>query len=222
MTTPADPAPDSDAHTADELQPAVLAARAFEIALYAPIGAAALAFDLAPDVVQTVVARGRAEVEVRQEQVAGRIRHAKGAGEVAVAFGVPMLRRKLETRLASLRASLDRRSAPAEPATRVAASSPLVAPAPKPAANGATPVTRTRPHHAGAATDADPAVGTDGAAGAVDPDTLAIPGYDALSASQVVERLAGLSGDELAAVRDYETGHRRRRTILGKIEQLSV
>ena len=52
-------------------------------------------------------------------------------------------------------------------------------------------------------------------------EQLAIPGYDALSASQVVERLAGLSGDELAAVRRYETGHRRRRTILGKIEQLS-
>jgi hypothetical protein len=51
---------------------------------------------------------------------------------------------------------------------------------------------------------------------------LAIPGYDALSASQVVERLAGLSGDELAAVRQYEAGHRRRRTILGKIEQLSL
>ena len=54
------------------------------------------------------------------------------------------------------------------------------------------------------------------------PTALAIPGYDALSASQVVERLAGLSGDELAAVREYETGHRRRRTILGKIEQLSA
>ena len=51
---------------------------------------------------------------------------------------------------------------------------------------------------------------------------LAIPGYDALSASQVVERLAGLSPDELAAVRHYEAGHRRRRTILGKIEQLSA
>jgi hypothetical protein len=51
---------------------------------------------------------------------------------------------------------------------------------------------------------------------------LPIPGYDALSASQVVERLIGLEGEELDAVRDYETTHRNRRTILGKIEQLAA
>ena len=61
--------------------------------------------------------------------------------------------------------------------------------------------------------DAEPA-GTDATAG------LPIPGYDALSASQVVERLAGLSADELGAVHAYESTHRQRRTILGKIEQL--
>ena len=53
-------------------------------------------------------------------------------------------------------------------------------------------------------------------------DTLPIPGYDALSASQVVERLAGLSTDELDAVRTYESAHRNRRTILGKIDQISA
>ena len=36
--------------------------------------------------------------------------------------------------------------------------------------------------------------------------TLPIPGYDALSASQVVERLAGLSAGELDAVHAYESG----------------
>ena len=50
---------------------------------------------------------------------------------------------------------------------------------------------------------------------------LPIPGYDALSASQVVERLIGLAPDELDAVHAYETSHRQRRTILGKIEQLA-
>jgi hypothetical protein len=53
-------------------------------------------------------------------------------------------------------------------------------------------------------------------------DDLPIPGYDALSASQVVERLAGLAPDELDAVHAYEATHRQRRTILGKIEQLAV
>jgi len=49
---------------------------------------------------------------------------------------------------------------------------------------------------------------------------LAIPDYDALSASQVVPRLAGLAGHELDAVRRYEASHRVRKTILSKIAQL--
>jgi hypothetical protein len=49
---------------------------------------------------------------------------------------------------------------------------------------------------------------------------LAIPAYDTLSASQVVQRLAGLSSDELEAVRAYEAGGRARKTILNKVEQL--
>lgn len=51
---------------------------------------------------------------------------------------------------------------------------------------------------------------------------LAIPGYDTLSASQVVQRLAGLSADELEAVRTYESDTRGRRTILSKISQLQT
>ena len=51
-------------------------------------------------------------------------------------------------------------------------------------------------------------------------DTLAIPGYDSLSASQVLPRLDGLAPDELEAVRAYETEHRGRKTILGRIAQL--
>lgn len=50
--------------------------------------------------------------------------------------------------------------------------------------------------------------------------SLAIPGYDSLSASQVLPRLEGLSAPELEAVRAYEAAHRRRKTILGRIEQL--
>jgi hypothetical protein len=175
-------------------------ARALDVAIYAPIGAAALAVDVAPELLRTVVARGRAEVEVRQEQVARRIRHAKGAGEVAIAFGLPVLRRKVEQRIASLRPS------------------PPPASKPRPRPEPATPRRVTVTPTAAAPTAPIAPADTNGRG---DPDTLAIPGYDALSASQVVERLAGLSRDELAAVHDYETGHRRRRTILGKIEQLS-
>jgi hypothetical protein len=53
-----------------------------------------------------------------------------------------------------------------------------------------------------------------------DADTLAIPDYDSLSASQVVNRLPGLSAEELEAVRAYEAVHRGRKTILNKVAQL--
>ena len=56
------------------------------------------------------------------------------------------------------------------------------------------------------------------AAGA--PSSLGIPDYDELSASQVVDLLEGVSAAELDAIRDYESAHRARNTILGKIEQL--
>ncbi len=50
--------------------------------------------------------------------------------------------------------------------------------------------------------------------------SLAIPDYDGLSASQVVNRLAGLSAVELRAVQSYETANRGRKTILSKVAQL--
>jgi hypothetical protein len=50
--------------------------------------------------------------------------------------------------------------------------------------------------------------------------SLAIPGYDTLSASQVVPRLEGLSGDELEAIRRYEEATRARKTVLTRIDQL--
>ncbi len=52
------------------------------------------------------------------------------------------------------------------------------------------------------------------------PASLGIPDYDGLSASHVVNRLAGLSSDELEAVRVYETANRGRKTILSKVAQL--
>ena len=54
-----------------------------------------------------------------------------------------------------------------------------------------------------------------------DVETLAIPDYDELSASQVVERLEGLDRPSLDAIRHYESAHRGRNTILGKIAQLT-
>lgn len=52
------------------------------------------------------------------------------------------------------------------------------------------------------------------------PGELAIPSYDSLSAPQVVRLLAGLSREEIEAVRRYEAATRGRRTILARAEQL--
>jgi hypothetical protein len=63
--------------------------------------------------------------------------------------------------------------------------------------------------------------GGDVASPAPAPDELPISNYDSLAASQVIPRLDGLEPDELDTVRAYEAAHRGRKTILGKIAQLS-
>ncbi len=55
----------------------------------------------------------------------------------------------------------------------------------------------------------------------IDANSLAIPGYDSLAASQVIQRLNDLSDEQLKLVEDYELSHRQRRTILAKLAQLS-
>ena len=50
---------------------------------------------------------------------------------------------------------------------------------------------------------------------------LALHDYDSLAATQVIARLDGLSAAERTAIGRYEAAHRGRRTILGKIAQLT-
>ena len=205
--------------------------RAVELAVYAPVGVAVTLRDLGPTIVNLLVARGRAEVNRREEQVHGTIRHAKSAGDVAVVFRLPMLAdrvREAAQRAIELdprardRAPIDVDVAVDEAGVDLAREDPVhdaldlevddavghMAGARPAAANGAT------------ATHGN-ANGTTNGNG-VGAATLAIPGYDALSASQVVERLDGLDATELQAVRAYESAHRNRRTILGKIDQLAI
>lgn len=49
---------------------------------------------------------------------------------------------------------------------------------------------------------------------------MAIPDYDTLAASQIVNRLVGLTPAELHDVKIHEEQHRGRRTILARIDQL--
>jgi hypothetical protein len=53
-----------------------------------------------------------------------------------------------------------------------------------------------------------------------DAGDLPIEQYESLAASHVVARLEALTTDELHRVRSFETAHRGRRTVLGKIDQL--
>jgi len=190
-----------------------------EVLVYAPIGAGLYLKDMGPTFVNMFIARGRAEIDRRQAQVQQRTTTARSIGQVAMSFGVPMVRQRVEREVDSAR-----QKAQSFLETIGGADEPAAKPAP---AGRRDPV-KTEPAKASAVAPettlngAEPAAqpATNGAARVG--DTLPIPGYDALSASQVVERLAGLSSDELDAVRDYERAHRSRRTILGKIDQISA
>jgi hypothetical protein len=170
--------------------------RAIEVLVYAPLGLGLFLKDVGPSLVDTVVARGRAEVDRRHGELSQRVTTARSLGEVTLAFGLPKVRSRVQRHVDEVR----ERFAPIPPAPPVRSTPPAAA----------APIPATRPPGNGAAAESGPASGD-----------LPIPGYDALSASQVVERLLGLGPDELAAVREYEESHRNRRTILGKIEQLA-
>lgn len=91
----------------------------------------------------------------------------------------------------------------------------------RPIVNAATPSAPPAAAPAAAASPLDEPAPVVIPAGPVpDEASLSIPGYDSLSASQVIPRLEGLSADELVAVQTYEATHRGRKTILSKIAQL--
>jgi hypothetical protein len=123
---------------------------------------------------------------------------AKALGQFAVNMG----RTELEKRLKQV-ADRPAPTCPA-PAQATPAPAPAAATAPEPPTPPPAPV-----------------VETNGSPVTVhDAQSLAIPGYDSLSASQVVERLAGLNQEELAAIGSYEAAGRGRRTILNRVAQL--
>jgi len=53
-----------------------------------------------------------------------------------------------------------------------------------------------------------------------EPSAPPFDGYPQLAAAQVVQLLGRLPHAELVMVRDYETAHRQRRTVLAKLQQL--
>lgn len=147
----------------------------------------------ARDLVPKLAEKGR-------QRMGGQVTVARMIGEMAVRQG----QRRAEKVLQRLReqqsgsGSADR-------------SSPTERPANGHVPPSAPPTATSTPTSTASATSTTP--GTD-------PGDLAIPGYDTLSASQVLPRLEGLSPAELEAVRVYEEATRARKTVLTKIDQL--
>jgi len=189
--------------------------RAIELLVYAPLGLALYARDTLPSLVGVFVARGRRELQTKRTPVDRRVEQARGLGEAALATS-PEVRRLVGESLdrarglagGALHEFLSWRNGAVDTvvATQPETTAPA-APAPPPPP-GAAPAS-TNPS---APPGPDPTVAV---------ESLPIPDYDELSASQVVERLDGLTPEELAAVRRYESAHRGRNTILGKIAQLA-
>ena len=209
--------------------------KAVELLVYAPVGMALYVRDMLPSMVGIFVARGKREVQSHRTpppppappvppEVKRRIDESVGMAKVVAegGFGVArevagsglgVARDVAGTALAQFLAMRANGTEPAPPPP------PPPRDAPGPAASTASappPVATSAPAPAPAGPP-DAEWRTDVPAS----DALPIPDYDELSASQVVERLEGLDHESLEAIRRYETDHRGRNTILGKIAQLS-
>ena len=186
--------------------------KAVELFVYAPIGLAMFAKDTVPTFMKMFVARGHTELTQRRKTAGTQASNYKTIGQMAVKYGGPEVKRQAGAAAETVRrraeetfAGIAAANATPEPATTPPA-------APRPAAN--TPSNVAAP---------DTPVASNGASAAapVGMGELPIPGYDLLSATQVIERLEGLARPELLAVKAYELAHRARTTILGKIAQLA-
>jgi hypothetical protein len=170
--------------------------QALDLLLYAPVGLALTAREELPKLIE----KGR-------QRVSGQVAMARMMGEFAVREGQKEAGKAVKQAASTLQDLGVIPGPPAEePDPVIVVEAEAVEAVEKPA---------RRPS---AATNGR----SNGAVPKPSADGLAIPGYDALSASQVVQRLAGLAPSELEAVRDYEAATRGRRTILSRVAQLQA
>jgi hypothetical protein len=213
----------------DERQPVE---KAVELFVYAPVGVALYVRDMLPSMMGIFVSRGKREVQSHlpghkpvaptpppvPPEVKRRIDESMGVakyvaeGGLGVARdvagnGIGVAREMAGSALAQFLAMRANGTPMAEETAPFASAPEAAAPAPSPAPG--PPAASPSPSRSAAPVDV-PSV-----------DALPIPDYDELSASQVVERLEGLDRESLDAIRMYESEHRGRNTILGKIAQLS-
>ena len=175
-------------------EPTTVSQRLLDVLVFAPAGLVVTAVEEFPRLVE----RGR-------ERLTGRVTSARTIGSFAVSAGRSQLSKRAE----------DLRRGRATPGGS-AADEPKAAET-SPSSGGPVVRAASTPSRS-----ASPDSAADGEASTPDGTSvpLAIPGFDTLSASQVVQRLDGLTADELMAVREHESGRRGRRTILNRVEQL--
>jgi hypothetical protein len=207
--------------------------RALNVFVYGPVGVALYVRDMMPAFSKMFVARGRTELHHHRKKVENQVSDAKTKGQ-HVARNAPDARDLVNDGLSHARSraedtlgALVSRGPASDESTETPGGKPA---APAPHASPRSPSPDRDSTSANGATHselADSYAHTPEArrqtsdAPAVAVETLPIRDYDELSASQVVERLEGLAPADLVAVREYEAQHRGRRTILGKIEQLT-
>ena len=205
----------------------------FDVAVYAPVGLAYALADLVPELAR----RGR-------DRLGPQLSLARSVGQFAVNRGAHQARAVVEGMAGPAGGVF--RSLPRVPwpfgtaaasgprtATAAAGAGTVVDAAPPPAdvARPGGPPPAGAPTTSGSISgdDAIRVGGPSGATARPGPSSakpapavtdLAIPSYDSLSAPQVVQRLAGLSHDEVQAVRAYEAATRGRRTIIARADQL--
>ena len=199
--------------------------KAVELLVYAPVGMALYVRDMLPSMMGIFVSRGKREVQSHRTppppptavppvppEVKRRIDESVGMARVVAEGGFGVAREVAGSGIGVAR-DVAGNALSQFLALRTNGTEPEPPP-PPPRARAGTCVERTgRATGAARRRVASP---TSPAA-----DALPIPDYDELSASQVVERLDGLDRESLEAIRRYETDHRGRNTILGKIAQLS-
>jgi hypothetical protein len=168
--------------------------RLLELAVFAPIGLALILHDRVPG-----------ELRRRRQALENRVQLARMIGQFAVQQGRAEMARQVKSRTTHGRT-------PSEPEP--------------------TPTDVTQ--HVGRHADDESSSGAMShssvpalvLATADEPSTsaeaLPIAGYEALAAMHVVQRLGSLRPDELEVVRQFETSHRARRTVLAKVEQLQA
>lgn len=217
--------------------------RAVELLVYAPIGLAMFAKDTVPTFMKMFVARGQTEVAQRRKTAETQAGQYKTIGQMAVKYGGPEVRRQAEAAAGTVRkraedtlAAVNAVTTP-PPTTRTGsgtngsaptASAPAATTPPARTASttttSSTSTSKPKTPKSPVAPNVEAQTGESAAPETSSPrqDALAIPDYDLLSATQVIDRLVGLARPDLLAVQAYETAHRARTTILGKIAQLSA